>query len=127
MKARRGARSSNRRIIGANERICLERRRLPHRQTRRETDKETHVCQASSEDCAPCAALTFNLQRMSGLHRHRQLEEEGRKRRRNKSAELKGFRFHDLRHTAIKELAEAGALDATLTAPAGHMTRRMSA
>ena len=42
-----------------------------------------------------------------------------------KAAALKGFRFHDLRHTAITELAEAGAPDATLMALAGHMTRRM--
>ena len=38
---------------------------------------------------------------------------------------MQGFRFHDLRHTAITELAEAGAPDATLMAIAGHMTRRM--
>jgi integrase len=42
-----------------------------------------------------------------------------------KAAGLAGFRFHDLRHTAITELAEAGASDATLMALAGHMTRRM--
>jgi integrase len=40
-------------------------------------------------------------------------------------AGLKGFRFHDLRHTAITELSEAGAPDATLMAIAGHMSRRM--
>ena len=40
-------------------------------------------------------------------------------------AGLQGFRFHDLRHTAITELAEAGAPDATLMAIAGHMSRRM--
>jgi hypothetical protein len=38
---------------------------------------------------------------------------------------LKGLRFHDLRHQAITELAEAGASDATLMAVAGHMSRRM--
>ena len=42
-----------------------------------------------------------------------------------KEAGLKGFRFHDLRHTAITELAEAGAPDATLMAITGHMSRRM--
>ncbi len=42
-----------------------------------------------------------------------------------KAAGLQGFRFHDLRHTAITELAEAGAPDATLMAIAGHMSRRM--
>jgi integrase len=36
-----------------------------------------------------------------------------------------GFRFHDLRHQAITELAETGASDATLMALAGHMSRRM--
>jgi integrase len=36
-----------------------------------------------------------------------------------------GFRFHDLRHQAITELAEAGASDATLMALAGHMSRQM--
>ncbi len=36
-----------------------------------------------------------------------------------------GFRFHDLRHQAITELAEAGTDDATLMARAGHMSRRM--
>ena len=41
------------------------------------------------------------------------------------AAGLKSFRFHDLRHTAITEMAEAGAPDATLMAIAGHMSRRM--
>ena len=41
------------------------------------------------------------------------------------AAGLRGFRFHDLRHTSITELAEAGAPDATLMAIAGHMSRRM--
>ena len=40
-------------------------------------------------------------------------------------AGLKGFRFHDLRHTAITELAEAGTSDAALMAIAGHMSRQM--
>jgi integrase len=35
------------------------------------------------------------------------------------------LRFHDLRHQAITEMAEAGASDATLMAVAGHMSRRM--
>ena len=42
-----------------------------------------------------------------------------------KAAGLKGFRFHDLRHTAITEMAEAGAADATLMAITGHLTRGM--
>ena len=42
-----------------------------------------------------------------------------------KEAGLPGFRFHDLRHTAITELAESGAADATLMAIAGHMMREM--
>lgn len=41
------------------------------------------------------------------------------------AAGLAGFRFHDLRHTAITELAEAGASDATLKALAGHITQEM--
>jgi len=35
------------------------------------------------------------------------------------------LRFHDLRHQAITELAEAGASDATLMAVAGHLSREM--
>lgn len=35
------------------------------------------------------------------------------------------LRFHDLRHQAITELAEAGASDATVMALAGHMSREM--
>jgi integrase len=46
-------------------------------------------------------------------------------RRLTKAAGLPGFRFHDLRHQAITELAETGASDATLMALAGHMSRRM--
>ena len=38
---------------------------------------------------------------------------------------FQGFRFHDLRHQANTELAEAPAADATLMALAGHMSRRM--
>ncbi len=41
------------------------------------------------------------------------------------AAGLKGFRFHDLRHTAITELAEAGTSDAALKAIAGHITQEM--
>lgn len=36
-----------------------------------------------------------------------------------------GFRFHDLRHQAITEMAETGASDATMMALAGHMSREM--
>ena len=38
---------------------------------------------------------------------------------------IRGLRFHDLRHQAITEMAEAGASDATLMAVAGHISRRM--
>ncbi len=41
------------------------------------------------------------------------------------AAPLRGLRFHDLRHQAITEMAEAGASDATMMAVAGHMSRRM--
>jgi integrase len=34
-------------------------------------------------------------------------------------------RFHDLRHTCITKLAESQATDQTLTAIAGHVSRRM--
>lgn len=40
-------------------------------------------------------------------------------------APIRGMRFHDLRHQAITEMAEAGASDATLMAVAGRMSRRM--
>jgi integrase len=44
---------------------------------------------------------------------------------RRAAASVRGLRFHDLRHQAITELAEAGASDATLMAVSGHMSRRM--
>ncbi len=44
---------------------------------------------------------------------------------RKAEAALKGFRFHDLRHQAITEMAENGASDAALMSMAGHMSRRM--
>ena len=42
-----------------------------------------------------------------------------------KAAGILGFRFHDLRHQAITEMAEAGATDATIMAVAGHLDRAM--
>jgi integrase len=42
-----------------------------------------------------------------------------------KKAGLPGFRFHDLRHSAITQLAENGAADSTIMAIAGHVSRRM--
>jgi integrase len=42
-----------------------------------------------------------------------------------KKAGLPGFRFHDLRHSAITLLAENGASDSTIMAIAGHVSRRM--
>lgn len=41
------------------------------------------------------------------------------------AAPFSGFRFHDLRHQAITELAEGGASDATMMALAGHLSRHM--
>jgi integrase len=38
---------------------------------------------------------------------------------------IRGFRFHDLRHQAITEMAEGGAADATLMAVSGHLSRKM--
>lgn len=42
-----------------------------------------------------------------------------------KKAGLQGFRFHDLRHCAITQLAENGASDSTIMAIAGHVSRPM--
>jgi integrase len=42
-----------------------------------------------------------------------------------KKAGLLGFRFHDLRHCAITQLAENGTSDSTIMAIAGHVSRRM--
>lgn len=36
-----------------------------------------------------------------------------------------GFRFHDLRHQSITELAEAGVSGAAMQSIAGHMSRKM--
>ena len=41
------------------------------------------------------------------------------------AAGLLGFRFHDLRHTIITELAEMGVADHVLESITGHLTRRM--
>jgi integrase len=41
------------------------------------------------------------------------------------AAGLPGFRFHDLRHTVITELAEMGVADHVLESITGHLTRRM--
>ena len=38
---------------------------------------------------------------------------------------LRGFRFHDLRHHAITELAESQASDQTIMAIAGHVSHQM--
>jgi integrase len=42
-----------------------------------------------------------------------------------KKAGLPTFRFHDLRHCAITQLAENGTSDSTIMAIAGHVSRRM--
>jgi integrase len=42
-----------------------------------------------------------------------------------KKAGLPGFRFHDLRHCAITQLAENGTSDSTIMAIAGHVSHRM--
>jgi hypothetical protein len=41
------------------------------------------------------------------------------------AAGLHGLRFHDLRHTAITELAEMGVADHVLESISGHLSRRM--
>jgi len=43
----------------------------------------------------------------------------------SRKAGLPGFRFHDLRHCAITQLAENGTSDSTIIAIAGHVSRRM--
>jgi integrase len=42
-----------------------------------------------------------------------------------KAADLKGLRFHDLKHQCVTELAENGAPEETIMALAGHVSRRM--
>ncbi|MBS1824152.1 MAG: tyrosine-type recombinase/integrase [Acidobacteria bacterium] len=42
-----------------------------------------------------------------------------------KAAGFAGYRFHDLRHQSITEMAETGASDATIMSVAGHMDRSM--
>jgi ketosteroid isomerase-like protein len=42
-----------------------------------------------------------------------------------KKAELQGLRFHDLRHTAISALGEAGVPDRVIMDIAGHVSARM--
>jgi len=44
-----------------------------------------------------------------------------------KKAGLPGFRFHDLRHCAITQLAENGTSDSTIMAIAGHVSRKPNA
>jgi integrase len=44
---------------------------------------------------------------------------------RDMATALEGFRFHDLRHQAITELAERGTDDRVIQAIAGHMSKRM--
>ncbi len=44
---------------------------------------------------------------------------------RRAAAPFRGFRFHDLRHQAITELAEHGEPDATIKAIAGHINQAM--
>lgn len=61
----------------------------------------------------------------SFLKLHLREQDAGSRAWRRAAAPLHGLRFHDLRHQAITELAEAGASDATMMAVAGHMSRRM--
>jgi len=42
-----------------------------------------------------------------------------------KAAGFPGLRFHDLRHQATTEMAEAGAPDAAIKAVAGHIDQAM--
>lgn len=49
----------------ANELICPEGKRLRYRQTQCETGKESHVYQASAEDCGPCPARALCCPKLS--------------------------------------------------------------
>lgn len=42
-----------------------------------------------------------------------------------KAAGLLGFRFHDLRHTVLTDLVEAGEPEHVIEAVTGHLSRRM--
>src|SRR5205823_13172411 len=42
-----------------------------------------------------------------------------------KAAGLAGFRFHDLRHTVVTDLLEAGEPEHVIEAATGHLSRRM--
>src|SRR5215469_5032036 len=42
-----------------------------------------------------------------------------------RKAKLKGFRFHDLRHTAITDFAEAATPESVMQSIAGHVSREM--
>ena len=42
-----------------------------------------------------------------------------------RAADLRGLRFHDLKHLAVTEMAERNASDMTIMAIAGHVSRRM--
>ena len=42
-----------------------------------------------------------------------------------KAAGLAGFRFHDLRHTVVTDLLEAGEPELVIEAVTGHLSRRM--
>jgi integrase len=41
------------------------------------------------------------------------------------AAGLRGFRFHDLRHTVVTDLLEAGEPEHVIEAVTGHLSRRM--
>lgn len=45
--------------------------------------------------------------------------------RKQVTAQLAGFRFHDLRHQAITEMAEAGVPEAAMQSIAGHLSKKM--
>lgn len=46
-------------------------------------------------------------------------------RARNAAKPYLGFRFHDLRHQSVTEMAEAGVPEATMQAIAGHLSKKM--
>jgi len=73
-------------------------------------------------------SLVRETAKRAGLEAAKLAEEAGRdveEARKRASEPFRGFRFHDLRHQAITEMAEAGAPDATIMAVAGLLDRAM--
>src|SRR2546430_13628940 len=73
-------------------------------------------------------SLVKETARRAGSEAAKLAEQAGRdveEARKHAAEPSRGLRFHDLRHQAITEMAEAGASDATIMALAGHLDRTM--